>query len=132
MVKIPDNIKKIIDRYISLLKKNNISVENAYLFGSYAKGYNNEWSDIDLAIISGSFEGIRIKDRDKIRRITLSVSSNLEILPFFIRKSFGKRNNGNRYKISLIDKTMLPNNLLKQIRYLHSAFSRGEIKKILN
>ena len=82
MVKIPDNIKKIIDRYISLLKKNNISVENAYLFGSYAKGYNNEWSDIDLAIISGSFEGIRIKDRDKIRRITLSVSSNLEILPF--------------------------------------------------
>ena len=82
MVKIPDNIKKIIDRYISLLKKNNISVENAYLFGSYAKGYNNEWSDIDLAIISGSFEGIRIKDRDKIRRITLFVSSNLEILPF--------------------------------------------------
>ena len=82
MVKIPNNIKTIVDRYISLLKKNNISVENVYLFGSYAKGYNNEWSDIDLAIVSDSFEGIRIKDKDKIRRITLSVSSYLEILPF--------------------------------------------------
>ncbi len=82
MVKIPNNIMTIVNRYLSLLKKNNISVENAYLFGSYAKGYNNEWSDIDLAIVSGSFEGIRIKDREKVRRITLSVSSNLEILPF--------------------------------------------------
>jgi predicted nucleotidyltransferase len=82
MAKIPDNIKTILDRYLSLLKKNNIQVENAYLFGSYAKGYNNEWSDIDLAIVSGSFEGIRMKDKDKIRRLTLSVSSSLEILPF--------------------------------------------------
>jgi predicted nucleotidyltransferase len=82
MVKIPDKIRAIAERYILLLKENNISVENAYLFGSYAKGNNNEWSDIDIAIVSGAFEGIRIKDRDKIRKLTLSVSSSLEILPF--------------------------------------------------
>jgi predicted nucleotidyltransferase len=82
MVKIPNNIKAIVERYISLLKKNNILVENAYLFGGYAKGYSNEWSDIDIAIVSDFFEGVRIKDKDKIRRITLSVSSSLEILPF--------------------------------------------------
>jgi len=82
MVKIPDKINLIIEKYFSSLRDNNISVKDAYLFGSYAKGQNNELSDIDIAIISDSFEGIRIKDKDKIRKITLSVSSSLEILPF--------------------------------------------------
>lgn len=82
MVKIPAKIRAIIEKYISVLRENNIPVKNAYLFGSYAKGNNNEWSDIDIALISDLFEGIRIKDKDKIRRITLSVSSSLEILPF--------------------------------------------------
>ena len=77
MVKIPDKIKTIIDRYISLLRDNNIFIKDAYLFGSYAKGNNHEWSDIDIAIISDSFDGIRIKDKDKIRKLTLSVSSSL-------------------------------------------------------
>lgn len=82
MVKIPAKIRAIIENYISALRDNNIPVKNAYLFGSYAKGNNNELSDIDIALISDSFEGIRIKDKDKIRRITLSVSSNLEVFPF--------------------------------------------------
>jgi predicted nucleotidyltransferase len=82
MVKIPDKIRAIIENYISVLRDNNIPIKNVYLFGSYAKGNSNEWSDIDIALISDSFEGIRIKDKDKIRRITLSVSSSLEILPF--------------------------------------------------
>jgi len=82
MDKIPNKIKEIIERYIFQLRENNISIDNAYLFGSYAKGKNREWSDIDIAIVSKSFEGNRIKDKDKIRRITLSVSSRLEILPF--------------------------------------------------
>lgn len=82
MVKIPDKIKTIIEKYLVLLNDNNIQLRNAYLFGSYAKGNYNEWSDIDIALISDTFEGIRIKDRDKIRRITLSVSSNIEVLPF--------------------------------------------------
>jgi len=82
MIKIPDNVRAIIEKYILLLKDNNISIDQAYLFGSYAKGKNNEWSDIDIAIVSDAFEGIRIKDRDKLRSLTLSVSSSLEILPF--------------------------------------------------
>ncbi|MEW6195344.1 MAG: nucleotidyltransferase domain-containing protein [Bacteroidota bacterium] len=82
MVKIPDKIKSIIERYLVLLRENNIQIKNAYLFGSFANGSNNEWSDIDIAIVSDAFEGIRIKDRDKIRNITLAVSSNLEVLPF--------------------------------------------------
>jgi uncharacterized protein len=82
MVKIPDKISALIDKYILLLEANKIFIKDAYLFGSYAKGSNDEWSDIDIALISDSFEGIRTKDRDKIRRLTLSVSSSFEVMPF--------------------------------------------------
>lgn len=82
MVKIPTNIKLVIDKFLLLLSVNNIPIERAFLFGSHAEGNGNEWSDIDLALVSEIFEGIRIKDRDKIRKISLAVSSSLEILPF--------------------------------------------------
>ncbi len=52
------------------------------MFGSYADGRANEWSDIDIALVSDSFDGDRFDDRSKIRRITLSVSSDLSPLPF--------------------------------------------------
>ena len=82
MAEVPTEIKSLLLNYITLLNRNNIPVEKAYLFGSYSKGKNKDFSDIDLAIVSNVFEGVRIKDRSKIRKITLSVSSILEVLPF--------------------------------------------------
>ncbi len=82
MVKIPDKVKGIIDKYLEALKDNNIPVNQAILFGSYAKGNNGDWSDIDLALVSEVIEGVRIKDRGKIRLITLNVSSDIEVLPY--------------------------------------------------
>ena len=82
MDKIPDSIKSIIDNYISALKISNIKIDRAFLFGSYSYGNANEWSDIDIALISDIFTGNRIKDRDKIRACTRKVSSMIEIIPF--------------------------------------------------
>jgi len=82
MVKIPDKVIKTIENYISLLKENNIPINNLYLYGSYAKGNFKEYSDIDIALISEIFEGKRILDRKKIRKITLSLSSEIEVIPF--------------------------------------------------
>ncbi|MCF8316965.1 MAG: nucleotidyltransferase domain-containing protein [Ignavibacteriales bacterium] len=82
MVDIPAQIKTIIEEYITILRMNSIPIRNLYLFGSYARGKSNEWSDIDIALVSDVFEGIRVKDKDKIRKLTLSVSSSLEVLPF--------------------------------------------------
>ena len=81
MAEIPDRIKKIIDNYIQALQDNDIPVIKAILFGSYAKNRHSEWSDIDIALVSNIFEGNRMTDRGKIRKINLSVSSDLEILP---------------------------------------------------
>lgn len=82
MAEIPNQIRKIIDKYIRQLEDNNIHIRKAILFGSYAKGKADDWSDIDIALVSESFEGDRFDDRGKIRKITLSVSSNLSPLPF--------------------------------------------------
>ncbi len=82
MAKIPNKIKSIIEEYLTLLIQNDIPIKSAYLFGSYAKNNSNEWSDIDIALVSNVFEGIRIKDRDKIRKFTLAISSSLEVIPF--------------------------------------------------
>ena len=62
MVKIPNKINSIIEKYLKLLKENGFSLNDAYLFGSYAKGNNTKWSDIDIAIVSDDFKGIRILD----------------------------------------------------------------------
>ena len=57
-------------------------IRKAVLFGSHATGFSNEWSDIDIALVSEAFEGMRIRDRNKIRKITMSISSDLSPLPF--------------------------------------------------
>ncbi len=82
MAEIPNRIKKIIDKYIKLLNLNNFNIECAYLFRSYARGNYSELSDIDIALVSEKFDGIRFSDRDKIAEITLSVSYDIEVLPF--------------------------------------------------
>ncbi len=41
------NIKTISKK----LKENHTSIKSVYLFGSYAKQKQDEWSDIDLAVI---------------------------------------------------------------------------------
>jgi predicted nucleotidyltransferase len=52
------------------------------LFGSHVTGFSTEWSDIDIALVSDVFEGIRMRDRNKIRKITMAISSDLSPLPF--------------------------------------------------
>ena len=82
MAEVPNRIKEIIALYIKRLEENSIPVRQAILFGSYATGRFSEWSDIDLAIVSDAFEGSRIVDRAKLRKISLDVSSDIETIPF--------------------------------------------------
>ena len=82
MAQIPAQIQNIVKKYIAALEKQDIYVQKAILFGSHVHGRANEWSDIDIALVSDAFGGDRFDDRSKIRRITLSVSSDLSPLPF--------------------------------------------------
>jgi uncharacterized protein len=77
-----ENVIQNIKEYIKLLEKNNFPIKTAYLFGSYANGTSNEWSDIDVLLVSDSFEGIRFFDKEKIRKLTLSYNSDISPLPY--------------------------------------------------
>ena len=79
---VPYNVRNKIDSLIHALNEHNITVKHAILFGSYAQGTSTKWSDIDLAIVSDEFVGSRFDDRKKIRPIYLSISPDLEILPY--------------------------------------------------
>lgn len=82
MDKIPNNIKDLIKRLIEEAEKNKIHILEAFLFGSYANGTFSEYSDIDLALVSDDFEGIRFNDNMKLMRSILNVSSDFETHPF--------------------------------------------------
>jgi len=82
LAQIPIKIRRIVDQYLAALEANKIPIRQAILFGSYTRGNYNKWSDIDIALVSEAFEGNRIDDRGKIRKITLSISSDIEVLPF--------------------------------------------------
>jgi len=76
-------IKKI-RQYLNELRKHNITVEKAYLYGSYAnaKGNYHEFSDIDIAIISKDFEGRWFADRDRIVPLRRHIDVRIEPMPY--------------------------------------------------
>ncbi|WP_027371279.1 nucleotidyltransferase domain-containing protein [Desulfovermiculus halophilus] len=68
--------------FIDSLRESGIDVSEAYLFGSVAKGSTDKDSDIDLAVVSRDFQGIRYHDIKKISKHRRKVDSRLEIHPF--------------------------------------------------
>ncbi|MCL4550452.1 MAG: nucleotidyltransferase domain-containing protein [Bacteroidetes bacterium] len=75
-------IDKKIHQFVFELKKIGINVEKAILFGSYAKGTNNEWSDIDLVVVSNDFKGIRIIDKENMVSAISAVDYDISPLPY--------------------------------------------------
>ena len=82
MDKISDNIKGKILKFIDLLELNNIHIQKAILYGSYAAGHNNEYSDIDLALVSDNFSGDIWEDKKLLRKFKAEVSWDLSPMPF--------------------------------------------------
>jgi len=100
MVEIQTDIVQSIKDYLKLAEERGITVNRAYLFGSYALGNQHEFSDIDLAIISRNFEGTRVIDREKL--IGLSRQTDYRISPYPITPEDFEQNWFVKYEI--IDK----------------------------
>ena len=54
--KISKKLKEKINEYVKILKKDKLPIKKVVLFGSYAKGKQNKWSDVDLCIVSPKFK----------------------------------------------------------------------------
>ena len=56
-------ITTLIRRYVAALEARGIPIERVILFGSYASGHPEEWSDIDIAVISPKFDTLSLLER---------------------------------------------------------------------
>ncbi len=68
------DVLKKITQFKDVLKKKGIEVEKIVLYGSWANGTHNEWSDVDLVVISRDFE-----DKDYWTRIEILSEAIYEV-----------------------------------------------------
>lgn len=77
----------LIRDFVKRLSQEGIPVDKAFLYGSYARGEENEESDIDIMLVSEIFDGNDDQTIGKTWRISRSVDVRLE--PYTVgRKRF--------------------------------------------
>ncbi|GHU72200.1 hypothetical protein AGMMS49992_07650 [Clostridia bacterium] len=81
-----DEAIDIARRYTNFIDKQ-IPVENAYLFGSYAKGTADKFSDIDVAIVSRHFSGDIFEDRLWLMDQVHHIDSRIEPHPYTLERA---------------------------------------------
>ncbi len=81
-MEIPQEIIDIIKNFVKEALKENIRISQAVLFGSFAKGTNHEYSDIDVAVVSEDFEGIRLFDNIRLGKPRVNTSVDIETHPY--------------------------------------------------
>jgi predicted nucleotidyltransferase len=82
MAEINKEVIKKINKFIDLLEKHNFKINQAILYGSYAKGTEDRWSDIDLAIVSDDFIGDRYSDISSLKEFIFSIDTDISPLTF--------------------------------------------------
>lgn len=75
------NTKKIVSKYISEVVKSGIPVKSAYLFGSYAKGNSNSFSDIDICVVSEKFGKDYFRESVILGNLANNVDYKIEAVP---------------------------------------------------
>ena len=72
-----DDLEKIIRIFLDELQKT-YRLDSAYLFGSHAKGTSNQWSDIDLAVVSPDFSEDLYEERLVLMRLAAEIDDRIE------------------------------------------------------
>ena len=65
------NLMNYISDYLAECNRLGVHFKKVILFGSYARNAANEWSDVDLALVSDNFTGMIIDDNRKISRANI-------------------------------------------------------------
>ena len=82
MAEIEALVLKNVQLFLDKLRQNGFTISGAYIFGSYARGQVDKWSDIDVAIVSPQIGNDRFEERIKLTELAVSIDNRLEPLPF--------------------------------------------------
>lgn len=72
---------KTTKKYIGKLKRSGLTIDSAFMFGSFARGTQNKNSDIDVCVVSKSFGKDYFADIVKLRTMTYDIDYRLEPVP---------------------------------------------------
>jgi uncharacterized protein len=73
----------LANNYVNAVEASGTHLAKAFLFGSFARNQQHEWSDIDIALISQDFIGVSAVDKEPFRVLQLRPEySALEIHTF--------------------------------------------------
>ena len=87
MVTQTNNLKKIIKKFLVKLEEKGIQVHRIYLYGSYANGHPSGFSDIDLAVISPSFNKKNVvKRQELLGEIIYSIGEPIEAIGYSLQE----------------------------------------------
>lgn len=82
MAQVNAAIIETVKRFLDKLIMTGIHIEAAYIFGSYARGEEHKWSDIDVAVISPDFINGRFEEGLRLMRLASPVDLRIEPVPF--------------------------------------------------
>ena len=69
--------------FISRVRGMGINIKRAFLFGSFARNNQHEWSDIDVALVADNFIGLSVVDADPFLKLNvLPEFSSIEVHTF--------------------------------------------------
>ena len=84
-----DRLNKVINSFLKEIQKK-YRIDDAYLYGSFAKGTSHRWSDIDIAIVSPDFSDDLFEERLLLMRLASTIDDRIEPRPF--KKELFNRN----------------------------------------
>ena len=70
-------IADILNKYIAIVKQN-YNVVAIILFGSYAKGTENEYSDIDIAVVTDDIKTDKFDEEVNLTLLRRKIDSRIE------------------------------------------------------
>jgi len=79
---VDENIVASVRRYVQALEEQGYSIAFTVIFGSQVTGLRDEWSDIDLVVVSPQFDGeIGRSDVQALWRTAARTDSRIEPIP---------------------------------------------------
>ncbi len=87
---VEEKVKQIIHRFVDMLVKKGIRIDQVILYGSYASGNMKLYSDIDLAIISPDFGNDKFEESKLLLQTAWRVDPRLQPVPIS-SESFNKK-----------------------------------------
>jgi hypothetical protein len=73
------SVLKIVQQYLRNLAEQGILPSMGVIFGSYASGHPDQWSDIDLVVVSPAFDGAFSRDAiNRLWRVAARTDSRIE------------------------------------------------------